>query len=101
MLPASAWTMFDRTSRPTRPRAAADIELTIRRADAQRRAELDRLATLDSADPLEGEVLLAEADGRLVAALELGSTRAIADPFSRSAPAVSLLRVRAQQLSGR
>lgn len=100
MLPASAWTIFDRTTRPS-PRPAADTALTIRRADAQRRADLERLAALDSAEPLHGDVLLAEQDGRLVAALELDSARAVADPFARSAPAVSMLRVRAQQLAGR
>ena len=100
MLPASAWTIFDRSTHPGR-RPAADIELTIRRADAQRRAEIERLAELDSAEPLRGDVLLAEQNGRLVAALELDSSRAIADPFARSAPAVSMLRMRAQQLTGR
>ena len=100
MLPASAWTIFDRSTSPRR-RPAADTELTIRRADAQRRAEVDRLAVLDSAEPLHGDVLLAEMDGRVVAALELEGSRAIADPFTRSAPAVSMLRMRAQQLAGR
>ena len=100
MLPASAWTLFDRSTRPSR-RPAADTELTIRRADAQRRGEVERLAMLDSAEPLHGDVLLAELDGRVVAALELDGSRAIADPFARSAPAVSMLRVRAQQLAGR
>lgn len=100
MLPASAWTIFDRSTHPER-RPAADIELTIRRADAQRRGEIERLAELDSAEPLRGDVLLAEQDGRLVAALELDSSRAVADPFARSAPAVSMLRMRAQQLTGR
>ena len=102
MLPATAWTMFDRATRPVpRSRPAADTELTIRRADAQRRAEIDRLAALDSADPLSGEVLLAEIDGRAVAALELDSSRTVADPFARSAPAVSMLQMRARQLAGR
>ena len=99
MLPASAWTIFDRTTRPTRLRPAAETELTIRRADAQRRAEVDRLAVLDSAEPLHGEVLLAELDGRPVAAMEIATSRTVADPFTRSAPAVSMLRHRAQQLA--
>ena len=102
MLPASVWTTFDRATRPTPSRRpAADTELTIRRADAQRRVEIDRLAALDSADPLSGDVLLAELDGRPVAALELSSARTVADPFTRSAPAVSLLQLRARQLAGR
>ena len=100
MLPASAWTIFDRTTRPS-ARPAADTELTIRRADAQRRAAVDRLAALDEAEPLHGDVLLAELDGRPVAALELDSARAVADPFARSAAAVSMLRMRADQLAGR
>ena len=101
MLPAPAWTIFERSSTRAGRRPAADTELTIRRADAQRRAEIERLAVLDSAEPLHGDVLLAEQDGRLVAALELDSSRAVADPFARSAPAVSMLRMRAHQLTGR
>jgi hypothetical protein len=68
---------------------------TARPADADR---LTDLARLDSARPLTGDVLLAEADGRPVAALSLTDHRAVADPFVRSGEAVAVLRVRAGQL---
>jgi hypothetical protein len=57
-----------------------------------------RLAALDSSRPLTGDVLLAEADGRPVAALALTDGRAVADPFQPSAGTVAVLRVRAAQL---
>jgi hypothetical protein len=56
------------------------------------------LAGLDSARPLSGAVLLAEADGRPVAAVAVADGRAVADPFQPSAAAVAVLRVRAAQL---
>src|SRR3954447_19794223 len=65
---------------------------TFRTARPQDAHNLVRLAALDSAAPLTGDVLLAEARGRPVAALSLADGRAVADPFERSAPAVAALR---------
>src|SRR4051812_14659487 len=59
---------------------------------------LARLAALDSARPLTGDVLLAEADGRPVAAVSVADGRAVADPFQPSADTVAVLRIRAGQL---
>lgn len=67
-------------------------------ADANR---VRRLAELDSARVPTGEVLLAEVDGRLRAALSLLTGHAVADPFHRTADLVTLLRMRATQLIGR
>ena len=58
---------------------------------------LARLAALDSAAPLRGEVLVAEVDGVLRAALSPAEGRAIADPFEPTAELVALLRLRAEQ----
>ena len=44
-------------------------------------ADLRRLAALDSARPLTGEVLIGEIDGVPAAARSLETGRAIADPF--------------------
>jgi hypothetical protein len=75
--------------------------VTVRHAvDADERA-LARLAALDSAPRLRGPALLAEADARVIAALPLGSGRAIADPFEPSAEAVALLELRRSQLTAR
>jgi hypothetical protein len=72
--------------------------LTLRAAHEVDSLVLDRLAQLDSQRPLTGDVLLAEADGRPVAALAVADGRATADPFTETAAAVALLQARAAQL---
>jgi|SRR5215213_667373 len=72
-------------------------DLTIRRAYADDAIELGRLAQLDSANTLAGAVLVAESDGRIVAALDLEHGTAIADPFVPTATIVELLRVHASR----
>jgi hypothetical protein len=73
-------------------------DITVRRAVSADRGALERLAALDSASPLRGPALVAEADSRMLAALPLGSGRPIADPFEPTAGVVALLRLRAEQL---
>src|SRR5215204_512103 len=67
----------------------------IRLAGDADEAALERLAQLDSAEPLEHPILVGEIDGRVVAALDLDTERAIADPFVRTATLLAHLRVRA------
>jgi hypothetical protein len=55
---------------------------------------LARLAELDSSVVPTGELLVAETDGELIAAL--GDGGSIADPFRRTAGVVELLRLRAE-----
>ena len=74
--------------------------IVIRRAVTGDIAGLARLATLDSARPLTGEILVAEHDGHPRAALSLHDGRAIADPFLPTAGDVALLRTRAGLLHG-
>ena len=69
--------------------------LVLRPATSADTPELDRLAALDSARPLEGDVLLVRADGEVRAALDLESGRAVADPFWPSGELVDLLRTAA------
>jgi hypothetical protein len=57
-----------------------------------------RLAQLDAARPLTGDVLLAERDGRPVAALAVARGEVVADPFEPTAAEVELLRTRARTL---
>lgn len=67
--------------------------LVVRRG---RHADIDalaRLAALDSARPLTGDTVVAEIDGRLVAAVSLHDNRVVADPFVATASAVEVLRV--------
>jgi hypothetical protein len=54
---------------------------------------LEQLARLDSQRPLTGDVLVAEQDGRLVAAL--AGDRVVADPFRPTDDIVALLQLRA------
>lgn len=86
----------------------ADIEgvttptISIRPATAADGRTLVRLAALDSVRPLPfGPVLIAEIDGRPTAAMSLKDGRVVADPFSRTADLVELLRVHARAVSGR
>ena len=73
--------------------------LTIRRLDRSAdRPAIERVAGRDTAAVPEGELLGAELDGALVAALSTSNGRAVADPFTPSAEAVVLLRRRAEQI---
>jgi hypothetical protein len=69
--------------------------LVLRPATSADAAALERLAALDSARPLTGEVMLASAGGDVRAALSLQTGRAVADPFYPSAELVALLRTAA------
>jgi hypothetical protein len=62
---------------------------------------LRRLAALDSVRPIKGRAILAEVDGRAVAAIGLDDGKVVADPFEHTADVVELLRVRADRLEPR
>ena len=68
-------------------------EITIRQATSDDAFALRRLAALDDARALHGEVLLAEHAGDIRAALSLETGRAIANPFAPTAELVEMLRV--------
>jgi len=67
----------------------------IRAARGSDGAALERLAELDSAEVPAGSLLVAEADGRLVAAIAASTGEAIADPFLPTADVIALLELRA------
>lgn len=75
--------------------------VTIREARPEDARRLAELAQLDSAQPLEGDVLVAEAEQRPLAALDVLSGRLVADPFRPTAREADLLRARADQLRPR
>jgi hypothetical protein len=75
-----------------RDQGAPMTPLVLRPATAVDTAELERLAALDSAKPLTGEVLLAYAGGEVRAAVSLQTGRTVADPFYPSGELVELLR---------
>jgi hypothetical protein len=71
----------------------------IRAARGSDRSALARLAALDSSTVPAGELLVAEADGMLVAARSLTTGAVIADPFRPTADVVALLALRARALA--
>src|SRR3954466_2452517 len=72
--------------------------ITIRRASEDDAPALRRLAQLDGARLPEGELLVAEVDGELRAALRVLDRAYVADPFFPSKELVGLLDVRAKRL---
>ena len=75
--------------------------LVLRLATSADSADLERLAALDSARPLAGDVMLAYADGGVRAALSLETGRSVADPFYPSLELVPLLRTAAGEGASR
>ena len=73
-------------------------DLTIRLARPEDARAVADLSVLDSAERPRGDVLVAEVDGSLWAAVSLEDRHAVADPFRPSAELVPLLRERAHQL---
>jgi len=84
------------TARDRAGRDARGARLAIRRAEPRDAAAVHRLAVLDEEAPLRGDVLLALADGRPVAAISLEDGRVAADPFAPTADAVELLQLRSR-----
>lgn len=72
--------------------------VTLRYAASADVPRLRALAELDSAEPPNGPVLVAEVDGRLRAAVPINGGDAISDPFHRGRELLELLRLRADQL---
>jgi hypothetical protein len=83
---------------PRRTPRPVDGELTIRLA-RQPELAIEQLAELDGRVLPAGPRLVAEVDGRPIAALSLADATAVADPMRPSAPFVELLRLRARQLA--
>jgi hypothetical protein len=75
--------------------ALASPSVLIRAARGSDGADLERIAQLDSAHVPAGSLLVAEADGRIVAAIATATGEAIADPFLPTADMLALLRLRA------
>lgn len=74
-----------------------DAEITLRRAQPADAAALRRVAELDSTPQPDGEVLVVEEDGAILAWTEVATGRCAADPFHRTAHLVRLLELRVEQ----
>jgi hypothetical protein len=73
----------------------------VRFAHPDEAGTLRRLAQLDGAPELAGEILVAMIDADVVAALSLDDGRVVANPFVLTSDAVELLRRSATALTGR
>ena len=96
-------TFADLAQRPTgRRRRPLDgkTAVLIRRAAAADEPEIARLSALDERELPAGERLIAELGGKVVAALDVRSGRAVADPFVPTSGVVELLGLRAAQVRG-
>jgi len=78
------------------PATAGDV--LIRGAAPADAHAIERLAILDDHALPQGERLVGEVEGRVVAALEVDSGEAVADPFAPTAAVVELLGLRAAQV---
>ncbi|MEA2269680.1 MAG: hypothetical protein QOC64_2290 [Solirubrobacteraceae bacterium] len=82
----------------TRPTTTQHTAITIRPAVPEDDQALRRLAQLDGARLPHGDILVAEVDGELRAALRVTDRAYVADPFFPSRELVALLDVRARRL---
>jgi hypothetical protein len=78
--------------------APATPSVVIRAATDADRAALEQVAERDSSPLPAGELLVAETEGEIRAAVEVDGPRAVADPFRPTAELVDLLHARADQL---
>jgi hypothetical protein len=90
--------LFTRIPAAVRHSVADRRRIVIRRADGADLAGLQALAALTERAVPDFPVLLAEADGVLVAAVSRSSGEVITDPFVATDDVVALLRLRSTQL---
>ena len=89
-----------RAARSARRGSIADgLRLVLRRSTVEDEPALARLARLDSAPRPRGDMLVAEVEERIVAAVPFDGGRPIADPFRPTADIVDLLQARAEVLA--
>lgn len=84
--------------RPIATAVAGRGAITIRRARPADVPALRRLAALADRRVPDGEVLVAEVDGEVVAASSTRTDAVVADPFAVTLDLVELLGLRTQQL---
>jgi hypothetical protein len=78
--------------------ATLDTSITIRRATEDDALAVRRLAQLDGARLPEGDMLVAEAEGEIRAALRISDSAYVADPFFPSRELVGMLDTRAKAI---
>lgn len=89
----------ERRARVTPPRAVQDgPTIALRLCRVGDDSALARLAALEERPVPEGQLVVAELNGRIVAALPLDGSPPLRDPFVRTAHLQRLLELRAAQL---
>ncbi len=92
--------MSSRSKRSTSSPAARYDSVVVRLARAEDERAIQRLAALDASKVPTGRVLVAEADGEVIAAMSADGTRRAADPFRWTSEVMALMEMRAAQLAG-
>jgi hypothetical protein len=77
-----------------------ETSITLRPAAAADAGALERLAELDSSRAPRGDVLVAEVDGAIWAAMSVDDRHTVADPFRPTLDLVRLLRQRVGSTPG-
>jgi hypothetical protein len=77
-----------------------DVAVQLRLCRVADDAQLEALAQLEGRAVPAGRLVVAEAHGRIVAALPLLGGKPLADPFARTAHLLPLLELRAAQVRG-
>lgn len=90
--------LFGRAPAALRRAVARRDQIVIRRQADGDNGAVVRLAGLAGRPTPPHPVLLAEADGKLVAAVSRRTGEVVSDPFEASADVIALLRLRAAQL---
>ena len=83
---------------PRHPAADGDTALVIRPASAADEPAIARLSALDEHELPRGDRLIGELGGHIVAALDVRSGDAVADPFVPTSGLLELLGLRAAQV---
>jgi hypothetical protein len=97
-MPHSRHHVRSTTAKEPEMTATQETSITIRLATDDDGTALRRLAQLDGARLPDGELLVAEADGEIRAALRITDSAYVADPFFPSRELVGMLDVRAKRL---
>lgn len=87
-----------KATRAATPPARADVHVTLRLDTVGDVPRLYRLAALEQRRLPEGPFVLAEVEGRVVAALPVAGGLPLADPFEATAHVLPLLALRAAQI---
>jgi len=94
------FSLLSRTSkRSTSSRTGGYDSVAVRLARAEDASAISRIASLDGKKVPEGQILVAEADREIIAALAIDGGQAVADPFRWTSDVVALMEMRAEQLA--